>query len=59
MRCDEGAAWVPSRVIECDGCGADCWLSEYSGEDTLAAARAMEGRLVVWCRRCLETSLLD
>jgi hypothetical protein len=39
MRCDEGPPAVPSVVVQCDVCGADCWLSKYSGQSTLALAR--------------------
>jgi hypothetical protein len=57
MRCDEGPPYVPSRVVTCSGCGAGCWLSEYSGASTLALAAAM-GSPEILCEPCL-TVLVD
>lgn len=51
MRCDSGPAYVPSRVVQCARCGADCWLSEYSGDSTLALARAT-GDPEINCEPC-------
>jgi len=52
MRCDEGDALVPSRVVRCSACGADCWLSRRTGAGTLARARASgDGKIL--CGPCL------
>lgn len=56
MRCDEGEAWVPSRVVQCSRCGADCWLSLYSGDSTLALAAAT-GDPEINCGPCFEARL--
>lgn len=56
MRCDEGEAAVPSRVVVCVACGADCWLSLYSGEQTLEVGRRT-GDPRIMCRPCLEAEL--
>lgn len=52
MPCSEGPAYVPSRVVVCEHCGADCWLSEKTGDSTIAAAAAM-GRAVITCTPCV------
>lgn len=56
MRCDEGEAWVPSRIVQCARCGADCWLSLKSGASTLTAA-AQTGDPEINCWPCFETRL--
>jgi len=54
LRCDQGPAAVPSDVVRCEGCGADCWLSQYSGPSVRAlAAQTGDPRLL--CGRCLAT----
>lgn len=56
MRCEDGPAHVPSRVVTCAECLSDCWLSRYSGESTIEAARRSgDGR--VFCVRCLPAVL--
>lgn len=56
--CSAGPAAVPSRVIVCGGCGADCWLSEYSGASTLALAQMVSesGEVLILCSDCLVAS---
>jgi hypothetical protein len=55
-RCDESPAYVPSRVVNCAVCHAECWLSEKTGDSTVAAAVASgDGRIM--CTRCLLESL--
>jgi hypothetical protein len=56
MRCDEGPAAVPSRVVNCARCGADCWLSLYSGEQTLTLAR-LTGDPEINCGPCFDARL--
>lgn len=56
MRCDEGEAHVPSRVVKCARCEADCWLSLYSGESTLKLA-AMTGDPEINCGPCFEARM--
>jgi len=38
-----GPPAVPSDTIRCDLCGQDCWISQYSGVDTLITARRLGG----------------
>ena len=56
MRCDEGEPYVPSRVVQCARCGADCWLSEKTGDSTLALASAT-GDAEINCMPCFEARL--
>lgn len=44
--------WVPSDIVQCAGCGADCWLSKYSGQSTLALAATL-GDARIFCASCL------
>lgn len=53
MRVDQGPAHVPSRVVQCSSCGADCWLSRYSGPSTIALAAAA-GDASFCCTQCLD-----
>lgn len=53
MRCDEGPAWVPSRVVRCERCGTDCWLSLKTGNETLRLAIAT-GDPQINCMPCFE-----
>lgn len=57
MRCDEGPAWVPSRVVQCSCCGDDCWLSKKTGDSTVAASLATSGEALFCCHPCLERAL--
>lgn len=57
MRCDEGEAYVPSRVVQCGRCGADCWLSEETGDATIETARRVAGAVIFTCRPCLDAAL--
>jgi hypothetical protein len=58
VRADHPPA-VPSRIVTCGVCSADCWLSKYSGDGTLALARSHSetGEIVITCSVCLETAL--
>jgi hypothetical protein len=56
MRCDEGDAHVPSRVVQCTRCGADCWLSLKTGDATLRLA-AETGDPRILCNPCLLPAL--
>lgn len=58
MRCEDGPAAVPSRVVKCARCGADCWLSLYSGNSTLALA-AVTGDPQINCGPCFEARLSE
>lgn len=51
-RCDSGPPAVPSVIVQCVGCGADCYLSKYSGASILAAA-ALMGDARIFCQPCL------
>lgn len=57
MRCQDGPAAVPSRVVTCSRCGCDCWLSKASGDATLALARE-DGDGRVLCLSCVLLPLL-
>lgn len=59
MRCDAGPAHVPSRVVQCAACSADCWLSEASGDATIALAQRVAGAVIFTCRSCLDAGLDD
>jgi hypothetical protein len=52
LRCSERpVSWVPSIVVACATCGADCWLSASTGAGTIAAARAL-GTAEFVCDSC-------
>lgn len=56
MRCDElPVPHVPSTVVQCGTCGADCWLSAATGPLSIAAAKSLApGKTVSFlCRPCL------
>lgn len=57
MRCDEGPAHVPSDVVTCFSCGADCWLSKFSGASTIAASQQTAGESLLVCQPCLDAAL--
>ena len=48
---------VPSRTVVCHRCGADCWLSLYSGASTIALAQ-MLGDDRITCGDCF-TAMLE
>jgi hypothetical protein len=56
LRCDEGEPAVPSRVVQCCVCGADCWLGIATGDSTLALG-AFLGAPDITCRPCIEAEI--
>ena len=48
---------VPSRVVQCTGCGADCWLSLATGDSTLALSAHLSGDHRIWCAQCLQEAV--
>lgn len=52
VRCTTEAA-VPSRIVKCEWCNEDCWLSDYSGDSTIALAESM-GTAAFTCSQCFE-----
>lgn len=60
-RVASGPPAVPSDTIECDLCGQDCWISQYSGAQTLATARRVAGGVppLICCSTCLETAQIS
>jgi hypothetical protein len=58
VRADHPPA-VPSRTVTCAWCSEDCWLSQYSGDSTLALARSQSetGEIVITCAVCLEAAV--
>lgn len=55
-RVSDGEAAVPSRVVSCASCGADCWLSIKTGNSTLALA-SIHGTPMLTCMPCLERAM--
>jgi hypothetical protein len=53
IRCTEKPA-VPSHVVVCAVCGADCWLSDYSGAATMRLAEQLGSPEIV-CEPCFES----
>jgi hypothetical protein len=51
---------VPSSVVQCGKCSADCWLSLKTGESVIEAAKQLGPYGGFMCLPCLfETRLTD